>query len=137
MINSRSCWWPWPVCLSWLSVVPQSKRSLVQFLVKAHAWVEGSVPGQELRGRKYIKSFLKKVQKMWVQSFLKTLDNIVSRVIQCSLLWPCHSTLETCSNEWIQNSEKAMCVKMFITMIILQWQKNLRSNPNVHQLAND
>ena len=72
--------------VSRLSVVPQSKRSLVQFLVKAHAWVEGSVPGQELRRRKYIKSFLKKVQKMWVQSFLKTLDNIVSRVIQCSLL---------------------------------------------------
>ena len=30
---------PWLVWLNWLGVVPQSERSLVQFLVKAHAWL--------------------------------------------------------------------------------------------------
>ena len=35
---------PWPVGLSWLGVVPQSKRLLVWFQVRAHAWVAGLVP---------------------------------------------------------------------------------------------
>ena len=30
--------------LSWLGVIPQSERSLVQFPVRAHAWVVGLVP---------------------------------------------------------------------------------------------
>ena len=29
--------------LSWLGVILQSERSMVQFLVRAHAWVAGSV----------------------------------------------------------------------------------------------
>ena len=32
----------WP---SRWDIVPQSKKSLVSFLVRAHAWVAGSVPG--------------------------------------------------------------------------------------------
>ena len=35
---------PWPAWLSWLGIVPQSKRLLVWFLVGAHAWVTGLVP---------------------------------------------------------------------------------------------
>ena len=35
---------PWPAWFSGLGVIPQSKRSPVQFLVRAHAWVAGSVP---------------------------------------------------------------------------------------------
>ena len=31
--------------LIWLEVILQSKGSPVQFLVRAHAWVAGSVPG--------------------------------------------------------------------------------------------
>ena len=45
---------PWLVWLSWLGIVPQSKRSLVQFLVRAHAWVVGSVPGQGMFERQPI-----------------------------------------------------------------------------------
>ena len=37
---------PWPVWLSWLGVIPQSERSPVGFLIRAHAWVAGLVPGQ-------------------------------------------------------------------------------------------
>ena len=33
---------PCPVWLGWLGIIPQSERSLVQFSVKAHAWVVGS-----------------------------------------------------------------------------------------------
>ena len=33
MIEPR---WVW---LSWLGIVPQSKRSLVRFLVRAHVWI--------------------------------------------------------------------------------------------------
>ena len=36
----------WLVWLSWLEVISQSKRLPVQFLVRAHAWVAGSIPGQ-------------------------------------------------------------------------------------------
>ena len=32
--------------LSWLGVVPQSERLLVQFPVRAHAWVAGLIPSQ-------------------------------------------------------------------------------------------
>ena len=32
----------WLVWLSWLGIVLQTARSLVQFLVRAHAWVSGS-----------------------------------------------------------------------------------------------
>ena len=35
----------WLVWLSWLGAVPQIERSQVQFPVRAHAWVVGSVPG--------------------------------------------------------------------------------------------
>ena len=35
----------WLVWLSWLGTVPQIERSQVQFPVRAHAWVVGSVPG--------------------------------------------------------------------------------------------
>ena len=34
---------PWPVWLSW-SVIPYTKRLQVQFLVRAHTWVAGSIP---------------------------------------------------------------------------------------------
>ncbi|KAF6109825.1 hypothetical protein HJG60_011016 [Phyllostomus discolor] len=34
-----------PVWLRWVDVIPQSKRSLVRFLIRAHAWVAGLVPG--------------------------------------------------------------------------------------------
>ena len=37
---------PWLVWLSWLGIVPWSKLSPVRFLVRAHAWVAGSVPSQ-------------------------------------------------------------------------------------------
>ena len=33
---------PWPVWLSWLGIILQSKRSPVQFPVRTHTWVEGS-----------------------------------------------------------------------------------------------
>ena len=36
---------PWLVWLSGLNVIPQTKRSLVRFPVRAHAWVAGQVPG--------------------------------------------------------------------------------------------
>ena len=32
--------------VAWVGIVLQSKRSLVQFLVRAHAWAVGSVPSQ-------------------------------------------------------------------------------------------
>ena len=32
--------------LTTVSIVPQSERPPVKFLVRAHAWVAGSVPGQ-------------------------------------------------------------------------------------------
>ena len=35
----------WPLWLSWLGVVLQSKRSPVQFPLRARAWFEGSLPG--------------------------------------------------------------------------------------------
>lgn len=35
-----------PVCFSWLSVVPRTKGSPVQFLVRAHAQVVGSIPSR-------------------------------------------------------------------------------------------
>ena len=34
---------PWLVWFSWLCIVPQSEASLVQFLLRAHARVPGSV----------------------------------------------------------------------------------------------
>ena len=37
--------------LSWLGIVLQSKKSPVQFLVRALAWVAGSVPGQGMYER--------------------------------------------------------------------------------------
>ena len=40
--------------LSWLAVIMQSKRLLVQFLVRVHAWVAGSVPSRDLYERKPI-----------------------------------------------------------------------------------
>ena len=36
--------WPWLVWLSESDVILQTERSLVRFLVRAHAWVEGQVP---------------------------------------------------------------------------------------------
>ena len=36
----------WLVWLSGLGIVPQSKKSLVQSLVKAHGWVAGLGPSQ-------------------------------------------------------------------------------------------
>ena len=35
---------PWPVWLSWLGIIPQSERSLVRFLVRAHVWVVVLIP---------------------------------------------------------------------------------------------
>ena len=35
----------------WLSIIPQSERLLVRFLVRAHAWVTGSVPGHAVFNR--------------------------------------------------------------------------------------
>ena len=37
---------PWLVWLSGLSVLWESRELLVQFLVRAHAWVVGQVPRQ-------------------------------------------------------------------------------------------
>ena len=37
---------PWVVWLSGLSAGLQTKGSLVQFLVRAHAWVAGQVPSE-------------------------------------------------------------------------------------------
>ena len=37
---------PWLARLSWLGIILQSKRYTVRFLVRAPAWVDGSVPGQ-------------------------------------------------------------------------------------------
>ena len=41
---------PWPMWFSWLVVVLKTKRLLVGFRVRAHAWVVSSVPGGSMRG---------------------------------------------------------------------------------------
>ena len=41
----------WLVRLSGLSASLRTKGSLVQFLVRAHAWVAGQIPGKGARGR--------------------------------------------------------------------------------------
>ena len=47
--------WPWPLWLRWLSMLLPSEKSLVWFLVRAHAWVAGSIPGgQEATGRCFL-----------------------------------------------------------------------------------
>ena len=38
---------PWLVWIHWLGIILQTKRSQVQFLVRAHAWVSSSVPTQD------------------------------------------------------------------------------------------
>ena len=45
---------PWPVSLSWLGIVLQCKRLLVQFLVTAHAWVAGLIPSEGTYKRQQI-----------------------------------------------------------------------------------
>ena len=35
---------PWLVWLSGMSISPQTERSLVRFLVRAHVWIVGQVP---------------------------------------------------------------------------------------------
>ena len=42
---------PQPMWLSWLDVIPETKRPPVQFPVRAHAWVVGSVPDWGVYGR--------------------------------------------------------------------------------------
>ena len=39
---------PWPVWLSGLGIIPQSKRPPVRFPVRAHAWVAGLEPGRDI-----------------------------------------------------------------------------------------
>ena len=47
----KNCFSPWLVWLSGLSAGLQTKGSLVQFPVRAHAWVVGQVPsGGHVRG---------------------------------------------------------------------------------------
>ena len=46
------------VWLSWLSVVPQSKKVPVTFLVRTHAWVAGSIPVPGVYKRKLINASL-------------------------------------------------------------------------------
>ena len=44
--------------------------------------------------------------------------------------------LETCSKGWIQNSEEAVCAKLFITKIVLCWKKCLKyATQNICQLV--
>ena len=44
--------WPWLMLLSELSTSPQTKRSPVQFPVRAHAWVAGQAPSRgPVRGK--------------------------------------------------------------------------------------
>ena len=45
---------PWPVWLSQLGIIQQSKRSQDRFPVRARAWVAGSVPGQGTYERQLI-----------------------------------------------------------------------------------
>ena len=54
--------WPWPAWLSWLGIIAQSKRSLVRFPVRAHAWVVGLILGWGVYERQLIHvSFLTSV----------------------------------------------------------------------------
>ena len=46
MLHQKSLNRPWLVWLSGLSTRLQSKGLLVQFPIRAHAWVVGSVPSQ-------------------------------------------------------------------------------------------
>ena len=51
---------PWPVWLSGLGIIQQTKRLPGPFLVRAHAWVMGQVPGgdvQEATNRSFSSSF--------------------------------------------------------------------------------
>ena len=44
----------WPVWLNWSGIAPQSKTSLVQFLIEARAWVVGLDPSQSACGKQLI-----------------------------------------------------------------------------------
>ena len=48
---------PWLVWPSYLGILPQSKRLPVRFLVRAHAWVAGSVPSRGMYERQPINVF--------------------------------------------------------------------------------
>ena len=41
----KECFMPGSARLSWPCIAPQSERSKIQFVVRAHAWVAGSVAG--------------------------------------------------------------------------------------------
>ena len=45
---------PWPAWLSWLSIVPQIKRMLVQFPVRAHGLCAWSLGGVHEKGNQSI-----------------------------------------------------------------------------------
>ena len=45
-VSQKSIKMPWPTWLSWLVIILQTEGPQVQFLVRAHAWVTGSVPGR-------------------------------------------------------------------------------------------
>ena len=44
----------WPVWLSWLGIIPQSEKLLVQFPVGSRALGAGSIPGQDAYKRQVI-----------------------------------------------------------------------------------
>ena len=56
---------PWPAWLSWLSIVPQIKRMLVQFPVRAHGLCAWSLGGVHEKGNQSIPSRISQVSVMW------------------------------------------------------------------------
>ena len=77
---------PWPVWLSWLGIVLQGERLLVQFPVRAHAWVAGLLHSQGIDERQAIDVFLplflslapSKINKYYMHS---NIENILDCII--------------------------------------------------------
>ena len=70
--------------LSWWGIILQSERSLVQFPVRAHAWVAGSVPGWGMCGKQpivflslsfYVPSPSLKISKIFLKTQNKNINS--------------------------------------------------------------